>query len=141
MYKRQRLEAVPLGASGHDPQEDDLLAEHIVAYRFDGPLFFAAAHRFLLDLADVAFIKVVILRLSRVTTLDATGARVLGDAIAKLENRGIVVILSGIRADHDQILSTLGVADHLRSLGRVFADSPSAIAYARELVTTREAHP
>lgn len=136
-----RLEAVPLGASGHDPQEDDLLAEHIVAYRFDGPLFFAAAHRFLLELADVAFIKVVILRLSRVTTLDATGARVLGDAIAKLENRGIVVILSGIRADHDQILSTLGVADHLRSLGRVFADSPSAIAYARELVTTREAHP
>lgn len=136
-----RLEAVPLGASGHDPQEDDLLAEHIVAYRFDGPLFFAAAHRFLLELADVAFIKVVILRLSRVTTLDATGARVLGDAIAKLENRGIVVILSGIRADHDQILSTLGVADHLRSLGRVFADSPSAIAYARELVTTRDAHP
>lgn len=133
-----RLEAVPLDASGHDQEEHDLLAEHIVAYRLDGPLFFAAAHRFLLELAEVAYIKVVILRLSRVTSLDATGARVLGDAIAKLEHRGIVVILSGIRPDHDQILSTLGVADHLRTAGRIFPDSPSAITYARELVTTRK---
>jgi SulP family sulfate permease len=50
-----------------------LLAEHIVAYRIDGPLFFAAAHRFLLELAEVADVRVIILRMSRVTTIDATG--------------------------------------------------------------------
>ena len=37
-----------------------------------------------------------ILRMSRVTTLDATGANVLDDAITRLERRGIVVLLSGV---------------------------------------------
>jgi sulfate permease, SulP family len=127
-----RLEQVPLDRSDHDHDEHELLAEHIIAYRIDGPLFFAAAHRFLLELTEVAYVRVVILRLSRVTSLDATGARVLGDAITRLERRGIVVLLSGMRPRHDQILNTLGVADHLRRDGRIFVDTPAAIGYARE---------
>ncbi len=41
-------------------------------------------------------VRVVILRMSRVTAVDATGARVLGDTITRLERRGIIVMLSGI---------------------------------------------
>jgi SulP family sulfate permease len=129
-----RLERVPLDPGEHDRAEHELLAEHIVAYRIDGPLFFAAAHRFLLELTEVAYIRVVILRLSRITSLDATGAQVLGDAVMRLERRGIVVLLSGIRPHHDQVLCALGVADHLRQGGRIFSDTPSAIAYARGLI-------
>ena len=65
----------PLDAGEHSAEEHALLAEHIVAYRLDGPLFFAAAHRFLLELSEVADVRVVILRMSRVSTIDATGAR------------------------------------------------------------------
>ncbi len=129
-----RLDRVPIEAESHDDVEHDLLAEHIVAYRLDGPLFFAAAHRFLLELTEVAYVRVVILRLSRVTSLDATGAKVLGDAITRLERRGIVVLLSGISTRHDHILSALGVAHQLRQDGKIFTDTPSAIAYARSLV-------
>ena len=134
-----RLDQVPLdtsslGQADHDREEHELLAEHIVAYRIDGPLFFAAAHRFLLELTEVAYVRIVILRLSRVTSLDVTGAQVLGDAISRLERRGITVLLSGIRPGHDQILATLGVAADLRESGRVFADTPAAISYARDLV-------
>jgi len=129
-----RLEQVPLDHGDYLREEQDLLARHIVAYRIDGPLFFAAAHRFMLELTDVAAVRVVILRLSRVTSLDTTGARILGDAITKLERRGIVVLLSGIRPDHDQMLSTLGVATELRANGRVFTDTPSAIEAARGIV-------
>jgi SulP family sulfate permease len=43
--------------------------------------------------------------------------------------------------DHQQILSTLGGADRLTILGRVFPDSPSAIRHARTLVTTRRSAP
>jgi SulP family sulfate permease len=124
---------VALDTGDHDQAEHDLLAEHIVAYRLDGPLFFAAAHRFLLELTEVAYVRVVILRMSRVTSLDVTGARVLGDAIARLERRGITVLLSGIRPHHDQILNALGVAEHLRE-ARIFADTPTAIAYARTVI-------
>ena len=134
-----QLQQVPLDPVAGDPaafdaEEHELLAEHIVAYRIDGPLFFAAAHRFLLELTEIATVRVVILRLSRITSLDVTGARVLGDAISRLEKRGIIVLLSGIRPEHDDILATLGVADHLRADHRIFVDTPAAIASARVLV-------
>ncbi|MFF3856583.1 STAS domain-containing protein [Micromonospora sp. NPDC002575] len=129
-----RLEQVPLDRGEHSAEEHALLAEHIVAYRLDGPLFFAAAHTFLLQLSDVADVRVVILRMSRVSALDATGAHVLGDAIRRLRGRGITVLLSGITPGHDQVLATLGVADELRRDGLVFADTPAAIAYARGLL-------
>lgn len=125
------LEQVPLEAGDHSEEEQRLLAEHIVAYRIDGPLLFAGAHRFLLELSEVADVRVVILRMSRITTMDATGAQVLADAITRLEHRGITVLLSGIRPGHDEFLSGLGVADHLRRDGLIFPDTPSAIAHAR----------
>jgi SulP family sulfate permease len=136
-----RLDEVALDAGDHDAAEHQLLAEHIVAYRIDGPLFFAAAHRFLLELSEVAYIQVVILRLSRITALDATGAKVLGDAITRLERRGIIVLLSGIKPHHDQVLSALGVVEHLRGDGLIFTDTPAAIRHARSLIHPLPAPP
>jgi SulP family sulfate permease len=125
-----RLQQVPLETGDHSAEEHRLLAEHIVAYRLDGPLFFAAAHHFLLELSNIADVRVVILRMSRVSTVDATGAHVLGNAITQLQRRGITVLLSGITPGHDQILTTLGVAEQLRRDGQVFSDTPTAIRYA-----------
>lgn len=130
-----RVEQVPLEVGDYTEEEHALLSEHIVAYRLDGPLFFAAAHRFLLELSEIADVRVVILRMSRVTTLDATGAQVLGDAITRLEKRGIVVMLSGIKPQHDAVMAKLGVAAHLVAGDHVFADTPSAIERARHLVS------
>ena len=135
------LDEVPLETGDHSAAERALLSEHIVAYRLDGPLVFAAAHRFLLELSDVADVRVVILRMARVSTMDATGARVLGDAIRHLERRGIVVLLSGVSAAHEDVLSALGVADDLRRRGRLFAETPAAIEYARQIVHRRDDAP
>jgi SulP family sulfate permease len=115
----------------HADEEHALLAEHIVAYRIDGPLFFAAAHRFLLELSEVGDVRVVILRMSRVTTLDATGALVLKDAINKLNRRGIAVLASGIRPAQRQALDSVGALELLRREGREYATTPLAIAGAR----------
>ncbi|WP_319018259.1 SulP family inorganic anion transporter [Microbispora sitophila] len=136
-----QIEQVPLETGDHGDEERRLLAEHIVAYRFDGPLFFGAAHRFLLELSEVADVRVVILRMSRVSTIDATGAGVLGDAIRRLEGKGITVLLSGIRPGHDEVLGGLGVADHLRREGLVFPDTPAAIDHARTLLGLPPAPP
>lgn len=129
-----RLEEVPLETGDHTVEEHALLREHIVAYRLDGPLFFAAAHRLLLELPEIADVKVVILRMSRVTTMDATGAQVLGDAISRLEHRGVVVLLSGVVPGHDEVLASLGVADHLRDQELIFSDTPAAITHARKVL-------
>ncbi|WP_327011859.1 SulP family inorganic anion transporter [Dactylosporangium sp. NBC_01737] len=128
------LEQVPLDTGDHHAEEAALLAEHIVAYRFDGPLFFAAAHRFLLELSEVADVRVVILRMSRVSTIDGTGALVVRDAIERLERRGITVYLSGIPDRHTKALDALAVLDRLREQGRLFAHTGEAITAARQLL-------
>ncbi|MFF7790857.1 SulP family inorganic anion transporter [Streptomyces sp. NPDC007991] len=115
----------------HSEEEHALLAEHIVAYRIDGPLFFAGAHRFLLELSEVADVRVVILRMSRITTLDATGALVIKDAVEKLNRRGIAVLTSGIRPGQRRALQSVGVLDLLQPEGRECATTPEAIAVAR----------
>lgn len=134
------LQQVPLhdgaGPGDHHEEEQALLAEHIAAYRIDGPLFFAAAHRFLLQLAETTDVKVVVLRLSRVSAIDATGALVLGDVIAKLRRHHVLVLVSGAQDDHLKTLDALGVLTELRDEGRVFAATPEAIAYARKYLHT-----
>lgn len=74
---------------------------------------------------------VVILRMSRVTTVDGTGAGVLRDAIERLRHRGVTVLISGIRPGHERALDALGVIDELRAAGHVFTTTPEAIAAAR----------
>ena len=111
------FDEVPLDGGDHADEERSLVDEHIVAYRIDGPLFFAVAHDFLLELADVTDVRVVVLRLSRVTTIDATGAHVLADTISRLERRHITVLLSGVQPAHEKVL---------RQLGRVRRPGPRA---------------
>jgi SulP family sulfate permease len=126
-----RLEEMPLDEADHGDEERSLLDEHIVAYRLDGPLFFAAAHDFLLELTDVTRVRVVILRMSRVTAIDATGAHVLADTISRLEHRRVTVLLSGIQQHHEQVLRELGVHGRLAHERHLFATTPEAIAHAR----------
>jgi MFS superfamily sulfate permease-like transporter len=133
------IENVPLDDAGHQTEEQELLDERIVAYRLDGPLFFAAAHDFLLGLVVVGDVRVVILRMSRVTTLDATGATVLGDTVKRLEGHGVTVLLSGVKAGHIQALRLLGAYDRLDAEQHVFAATPDAISHAR-LHVARTAH-
>ena len=118
-----RIDEEPLEPGDHTLEEHDLLAQHIVAYRLDGPLFFAAAHRFLLELTEIAAVSVVILRMSRVSTMDGTGVLVLRDAVERLERRGVTVLLSGVRDEHRRQLEIHGV--------RTFATTPEAIEHAR----------
>jgi SulP family sulfate permease len=129
--KTARLDEIPLDQDDHTEEEQSLLDEHIVAYRIDGPLFFAAAHDFLLELSEVSNVRVVILRMSRITTIDATGAHVLADTITRLEGRGITVLLSGVQPAHERVLRELGVHAGLAHERHLFDTTPEAIAHAR----------
>ncbi|MFY1631759.1 SulP family inorganic anion transporter [Solwaraspora sp. WMMB335] len=129
-----RVDRVPLDTGDHRAEEQALLAQHIVAYRLDGPLFFAAAHRFLLELSDVADVRAVILRMSRISTIDASGALVLRDAVDRLERRGIAVYLSGVQTTHRKALTAVGLLPRIEAAGRACADTPAAIAAARQLL-------
>jgi MFS superfamily sulfate permease-like transporter len=126
-----RLQEEPLDQEDHGDEEHAVLDEQIIVFRLDGPLFFAAAHDFLLELSEVSNVRVVVLRMSRITTIDATGAAVLADTITRLEARGITVLLSGVRAHQEQVLASLGVYDRLATEHHLFDTTPEAITHAR----------
>ncbi|QDQ09452.1 SulP family inorganic anion transporter [Streptomyces spectabilis] len=139
--RQTRVDRVPLDRGDHSAEEYALLDKHVVAYRVDGPLFFAAAHRFLLEPTEAADVRVVVLCVSRVSTMDATGALKLKDAVRKLNRRGVVVLTSGIRPAHRQVLHAVGALDLLRHEGREYDTTPEAVADARALLECAGALP
>ncbi|WP_175514911.1 SulP family inorganic anion transporter [Streptomyces sp. CAI 127] len=108
----------------------------VVLYRIEGPLFFAGAHRSLLELGEISGVRVVILRMCRVTTVDATGALALKDTVHRLNGRGIVVLASGIRPGQRRALESVGALELLRREGREYATASEAFGGARERLAT-----
>ena len=127
------------GSDDHAAEERALLDEQIVAYRLEGPLFFGGAHTALLELTEISNVKVAILRMAHVTTLDATGAAVLADTVRALESRSVTVLLSGMPARFVPRLEATGIHQHLTGLHHVFEHTPDAIAHARRHVA-RDGH-
>jgi SulP family sulfate permease len=123
----------------HAAEERALLDEQIVAYRLEGTLFFGRAHTALLELTEISNVKVAILRMAHVTTLDATGAAVLADTVRALESRRVTVLLSGMPARFVPRLEATGIHQHLTELHHVFEHTPDAIAHARRHVA-RDGH-
>ena len=91
-------------------------------------------------LTEVSDIRVVILRLSHVTTLDATGAAVLADTIRSLERRDVAVLVSGLPNRFVGALTATGVYAQLVERGHVFDHTPEAIEHARRHVTRDRHH-
>ena len=112
--------------------------ERIALFRLDGALFFGAADRILERVTAVRAVSVVVLRLSQLQVMDATGARVISEITTLLERRGITVLLKGIRPDHLELARHVGVLSSLRHQNHLFTDLPTAVAHARSHVA-REA--
>lgn len=108
--------------------------ERIALFRIDGSLFFGAADRVFERIIGHEGLDVVILRLSQLQLVDATGARTLTDLVTALEQRGITVLVKGIRQEHASLLGRLGLIDSLRHPHHLFADLAPAVAHARSHV-------
>jgi SulP family sulfate permease len=125
----------PLTDDGVDrATEHALLAGQVLAYRLDGPLFFAVADRFLREITATTDVRVVILRLGALDMLDATGARVLGEIVEHLRRQGIDVLVKSADDEHRRLLTAVGTLAPLVERGHVFATLPEAVAHAAEHV-------
>ena len=131
LARSARVDQLPVDQGDFSAAEAELLREHVIVYRLDGPLFFGAAHRFLLEISEVSDVRVVILRLSRVRSVDATGAALLRSTIADLQARGILVLLSGVRDEHRSVFTAQRVFAVLGNDELMFERTPEAIDHAR----------
>ena len=107
--------------------------ERIALLRLDGAMFFGAAERISNTIAaiEASDVSVVIIRLSQLGMLDATGAHTLAEIAETLESRGITVIIKGIRPEHFTLLSNVGIFEALRHDNHVIDSLDDAIAHAR----------
>ncbi len=112
-------------------QEGD---ERIALFRLDGALFFAAAESVVSAVEQIQDVEVVIVRLSQLRALDATGARTISEMVQGLERRGVTVLLKGLQARHLALASRVGVLDSLRHEKHLFTDLGGAVAHARDHV-------
>jgi sulfate permease, SulP family len=125
----------PLTDDGVDrATEHALLAGQVLAYRLDGPLFFAVADRFLREITATTDVRVVILRLGALDLLDATGARVLGEIVEHMRRQGIEVLVKSADEEHRRLLTAVGTLAPLVERGHVFATFPEAVAHAAQHV-------
>lgn len=112
--------------------------ERIALLRLDGAMFFGAAERITSAISEGAerneSVSVVIIRMSHLGMLDATGARSLAEIVADLEKRGITVIIKGVQPEHLKLLDGVGVIDELRHENHLVDTLDEAIAHARSHV-------
>ena len=110
--------------------------ERIALLRLDGAMFFVAAERIsgAITGADRPEVSVVIIRMSQLGMLDATGAHTLAELAEELESRGITVIIKGVRPEHMALLENVGIVDALRHENHLIDSLDEAIAHARSHV-------
>lgn len=105
--------------------------ERIALFRLEGALFFGAAERMLERVAALRDVDVVIIRMSQLQLLDATGAQVVTELIHALERRGVTVLVKGIQGRHLELARRVGVIDSLRHRNHLFDELPAAVEHAR----------
>jgi len=124
-----------------EPIAGDAVAgdERIAVIRLDGPLFFAAADRVHDTVTALDQVSVVILRMSQLELVDATGAHVLSEIVRRLEARGITVLIKGVREGHLELFRTVGVLAALRDHRHLFSSLTAAVEHARSHIARERA--
>jgi sulfate permease, SulP family len=107
------------------------LPKGVLVYEVAGPLFFGAAQKAMSALHRVPTgIKVVLLDLSSVPAMDATGLVSLEAAVERLQALGVFVVLAGVQAQPLEVLAKSGIHRREDRIA-VFQSMEQAVAAAR----------
>jgi SulP family sulfate permease len=105
----------------------------VEVFEIDGPFFFGAADKFKHALHEVQDTPaVLIMRMRKVLSMDATALRALEDVFAQTRRDGTVLILSGVHANPLVVMQRSGFLD-LIGEENVFDNIHDALERAREV--------
>ncbi len=109
------------------------LPRDVLVYEVSGPLFFGAAQRAMSAFHRTAMsgVSVLVMDLSSVPAIDATGLVSLESAIERLNSLGVYVILAGVQSQPLRVLARAGWRDRKRRVA-VFRSMDRAFRLARE---------
>jgi SulP family sulfate permease len=108
------------------------LPNDVLVYEVAGPLFFGAAQKAMSALQRVPTgVSVVVLDLSSVPVMDATGLVSLESAVARLHQLGIFVVLGGVHGQPLSVLARSGIREEHERIA-VHGTMEQALDVARE---------
>jgi len=131
MHRMSKVSMVNLIGEGH-PEAPEGLPKDVRFYEIAGPLFFGAAERAMNALRNHdRGVRALILDLSSVPTIDASGLVALEETLDDLTEAGIFVALCGAQPN---VLRVLGDAGYLEQAGtrRYFPTTEGALRLLRE---------
>jgi SulP family sulfate permease len=111
-------------------QPDDPRCDRLVLYSLEGELFFGAAPELDQHLAELsaraaAGAKVIVLRLKRARNPDMVCLERLQHFLQEMQQRGVPVLLCGVRADFARAVDRLGFHDWLPAERLFLEDAPA----------------
>lgn len=122
---------LPTNTPPHLAVHQELLRERVVAYRVDGPLFFAVAGEFIESILRVSSVDALILRMRRVRVIDASGANALKIIKDTLERRGVKLLISGLQPQPSALLEKMGLLEEVSTeRHHLFETTDAAIEHA-----------
>jgi SulP family sulfate permease len=132
MQRMADVSSVKLVGTGGRTLEEKL-PENTIHYEIAGPLFFGAAQKAMSELRTIGHgVKTVLLDLSAVPTMDATGLVNLESAMERMRKAQIFIILAGVQPQPLQIMARAGWKDRKDWMAiRKSIDDAVALAWAR----------
>lgn len=129
----------PDGPQAAEPDQRARLPKGVEAFQISGPLFFGAANR--LDNLLDQFLdppKVFILRMRLVPVIDASGVHALKKLAERCHRKGIVLVVSGLQAQPNRVVSQMGLNGHAGELHFV-SSFERAVKLAESIIGTHAA--
>jgi len=133
LFMRRMAEISGATVSTEDhPVLREILPKGVILYRIEGALFFGAAEKALSEVELVgSHVRVLILDISVVPIMDATGLVALESALERMEKNETLVILVGAQPQPKKLLEKAGIKDEPGDI--LFVDRMrEAVAFARK---------
>lgn len=105
----------------------------VLVYDIAGPLFFGAAQRAMgaLQRHGGDGVRAVVLRMDQVPVMDATGLVALESAVGRLQKRGCLTVISGVKSQPRRLLEKSGIEKRYPGL-RIAGTLDQALRHAED---------
>ena len=114
------------------------LADKIYIKHIEGPLFFGFANAFKKMLQALPDVEIVVLRMLKVPYIDQTGLYAIEDAVAAMQQKNIVVVITGIQQQPRDMLEKVSLIPDVIPESHIFENFQSFVERLKASVIDAE---
>ena len=103
------------------------LCKQVHIKHFEGSIFFGFTAKFQEMHRELPNVKVIIMRMSKVPYIDQSGIYAIEEALSDLKNKGVVVLMTKLQPQPEEMLKNIGVIPSFIPEKHLFVDFRSCI--------------